>query len=163
MESVHRGDMYFVNIPQELASDGVECYEHMHVVVSRDEVNSLGRIAIVVPLTSPLNKAGAPKNTGVFRDSRIKIPEDQKIWDVDAPHRQSGDSLAKTEQMFCISQVDLTREKRCGTITETAMNSLESGLCFVLNLPPVSRVAAMLAAGPGKALRPPVNLQKDKK
>jgi hypothetical protein len=127
----------------------------MHVVVSRDEINVQGKIVIVVPLTSPENKeTGVPKNLGSFRNHRIRIPADQKIWDGDAPHTQEGDSLAKTEQLFCLTQSHLG--KRCGKLTVTARGSLEAGLCHVLDIPRVGRSGGT----PGKALVPPVVFKK---
>jgi mRNA-degrading endonuclease toxin of MazEF toxin-antitoxin module len=157
-----RGDLYFINVPQESVPDGQECYEHMYVVVSNDDINAEGKMVSVVPLTSPINKDGKPKNVGIYRNARVRIPANQKVWESDAPHRQSGDSLAKTEQVCPMAQSELIRLKKCGHLTEIAMNSLESGLCDVLNIPNVGRAAASLAA-PGKPIRPPVAFPKRSK
>jgi mRNA-degrading endonuclease toxin of MazEF toxin-antitoxin module len=151
-----RGDLYFLDVQQEHRGEREDYGSHMHVVVSRQEINELGRIVIVVPLTSPVGKDGKPKAVGLWRYSRIRIPAESKIWEDNAPHWQEGDSLAKTEQIFCVSQSSLGQ--KCGKLTETALDSLESGLCFVLNLPSLdSGTKAVLK--PGKAIRPPIKSQ----
>src|SRR5258708_21985355 len=161
-----RGDLYYIDIPQEYRGEREDFGAHMHVVVSREEINKLGKVVIVVPLTSPTYKDGHPrqgtrKDEGIWRNSRIRIPDDQKIWDEDAPHKQTGESLAKTEQMFCISQNLLGT--RCGRVTDTALYSIEPGLCHVLNIPAVGRAKASILAGAGKPIQPPVQFAVPKK
>lgn len=148
-----RGDLFFFEVPQEYRGKHEDYGPHMHVVVSREEINNDGKIVVVVPLTSPVSKDGKPKDVGLWRYSRIRIPAKEKIWEPDATHTQNGDSLAKTEQLFCVTQDVLG--KRCGRLTPTALGSLEPGLAFVLEIPVVSSAAAVLA-NPGKPFRPPV-------
>jgi mRNA-degrading endonuclease toxin of MazEF toxin-antitoxin module len=149
-----RGDLHFIEVPQEYRGEHEDFGTHMHVIVSRDDVNNQGKIVIVVPLTSPTSKlSGQQKNIGEYRLSRIRIPEEEKTWDIDAPHKQVGDSLAKTEQLFCITQNHLG--KRCGRISAHAMASLETGLCYVLGLPDFKRAARAVSI-PGKPLLPPL-------
>lgn len=152
-----RGDMYFIDVPQEYRAEHEECFAHMHVVISRNELNGHGRTVIVAPMTSLASSFTGleSKQTGIYRESRIRIPSNQKIWDSDAPHKQDGDSLVKTEQMFCLSQSYLKDLKRCGKLTDIAINSLESGLCYVLNIPIIGRKQAK-AINPGGPIRPPM-------
>ena len=148
-----RGDLYFFEVPQEYRGKHEDYGPHMHVVVSREEINNDGKIVAVVPLTSPIGKDGKPKDVGLWRFSRIRIPSNQKIWESDSPHTQQGDSLAKTEQIFCVTQDVLGT--RCGKLPPDALGSLEPGMAFVLDIPTMSSAAKALG-NPGKAIRPPI-------
>lgn len=158
MNPISRGDLYFLHIPQEYRAEHEECFTHMHVVVSPNEINRIGQIAILVPLTSPENKEGQIKNTGQYQKFRIPIKAAQKHWDVDSPHKQEGDSLAKTEQVFCCCQTRLRELKRCGTLDPIALFSIEAGLQYVLGMPPLGAMQRSIAQR-GQPLRPPVNVR----
>lgn len=144
-------------VPQEMRVGAEECYTHMHLVVSSQKINDDGHIVLVVPLVSPESRAtGDSKQWGPYRKSRIRIPADQKIWDADAPFTQQGDSLAKTEQLFCLSQDHLRGLKRCGCITDDALGAVEAGICDVLDIPAIAKRKPAEIMIAGKPIRPPV-------
>jgi len=152
-----RGEIYYIEVPQEYRSGSELWGAHWHVVMSRNEINSQGHIVMVVPLTSPENKTtGHPKDAGAFRWHRIRIPDDQKVW-IPGKKSSTGDSVALTEQAFCLSQNYLF-DGPCGTVTELALYSIEGGLAHVLDLPKLTRTRSVAAGN--QPLRPPIkNIQ----
>jgi hypothetical protein len=148
-----RGEMYYIEVPQEYRSGSEEWGPHWHVVVSRNEINEQGNVVLVVPLTSMLSKTtGLPKDEGAFRFQRIRIPEDQKRWTA-GKRQNTGDSLALTEQAFCLSQTYLF-DGPCGTVTDDALFSIEAGLTYVFGLPNIGRRQPKPAVA-NQPLRPP--------
>ena len=134
MPAPSRGDIYYIDVPPEFRVEHEEFGPHWHVVVSSDDINHNLRIAVVVPLSSPLNKEGKPKDAGPYRNHRIKVIAGQITW-YSGQKAAAGDSLAKTEQVFCLSRRYLESIPCCGKISDTGMSAIEAGLCHVLKIP----------------------------
>ena len=140
MPAPSRGDIYYIDVPQEYRLGREECGPHWHVVVSSDEINHRLEIAVVIPLSSPENKdTGRPKDLGPYRNHRIRVHATQITW-YQGQKSATGESLAKTEQVFCLSRRHLEGIPCCGKVGDAGMAAIESGLCHVLNIPVPQKV-----------------------
>ena len=126
-----RGDIYHFDIPGSEIRGREFCGPHWWVVVSVSELN--GSVFTAVPLTSPNNSRGEPKDRGDLRYINIRIYPKSKI--PDPAHRGSaiftGESIAQTDQVRCLS-VDRLEGKRFGTLDELGLNAIEAGVLFVI-------------------------------
>lgn len=131
-----RGDIWWVDFPH-FESKGSEQEKKRPaivlspkptdvIVVSTDGMNQAIPTCIVVPLSSVVEKQN--------RHSRILIPETQKVPEP-GTKGCSGESLALTEQMRCVSIERFLDTKRVAKLKTEAIAAVEAGIRFVLGMP----------------------------
>jgi mRNA-degrading endonuclease toxin of MazEF toxin-antitoxin module len=146
-----RGELYELEIP-EGEIEGKEFFGvHAYVVVSVNAISENTRLAVVVPLTSPISKeTGARKDVGDYGRFRRKIPEGSKIRFPNTGTPYSGESIALTEQVRVIS-IERFKKPAFGKLTEGAMAQIELGLAWVQGIPaPATRAPVQPASNRAK-------------
>jgi mRNA-degrading endonuclease toxin of MazEF toxin-antitoxin module len=131
-----RGELYEIEILHG-EHEGHELFGiHAYVVVSVNVIQNNVWTAVVVPLTSPINKeTGQRKDAGDYSRFRKKIPEGakQRVAGVGSPY--SGESIALTEQVRVVDFAKRFHKAAFATLTSGAMAQIELGLAFVLGIP----------------------------
>jgi mRNA-degrading endonuclease toxin of MazEF toxin-antitoxin module len=121
-----RGDIFWADLPNTDSVGSEQRDRRPVLVVSATKLNeALPQVCVIVPLTTNLNKAN--------RNFRIRILEAAKVNEP-GTSGCSGDSIALTEQVRCISR-DRLDEKRIARAKPVAVAAVEAGLKFVLGLP----------------------------
>jgi mRNA-degrading endonuclease toxin of MazEF toxin-antitoxin module len=118
-----KGDIFWADLPASQSTGSEQRGRRPVLVVSIDIINTLP-ICVIVPLSRSLHKAN--------RHHRIKIIESHKIQEP-GTNGCSGDSLALTEQVRCISRSKLDPH-RVARLKPTATAAVEAGLKYVLGI-----------------------------
>lgn len=123
--NVKRGDIFWAELPGEESEGNEQHGRRPCLVMSPNFLNDRFNIAIVVPLSTKIQKAN--------RQHRILIPESQKIGEP-GTHGCPDDSVALCEQVRVISKSRMDNVS-VAHLTPAAVASVEAGLAFVLGIP----------------------------
>ena len=121
--AISRGEIYWVNA-RDLDIKGSEQQKSRpYVIVSRNQVNSLGKNVVGVPFSTKLHKACS---------HRILIPVQHMVPN---PHcgRKLEDSVALTDHIRVLD-IDRLEQPMMGTLSLTAIGGLELGLSFLFHI-----------------------------
>src|SRR5579859_5868325 len=121
--AITQWDIYWVNIRRDQVVGSEQADRRPYVVVSRNLVNSQGRIVVGVPLSSKTEKACA---------HRILIPVTEISRD---PGRTDHitDSVALTDQVRVLA-VERLEIPRLGRLSQTAAGAVELGLAYLFDI-----------------------------
>jgi mRNA-degrading endonuclease toxin of MazEF toxin-antitoxin module len=119
------------------------------VVVSVNAIQASLNLAVVVPLTSPVNKeTNRRKDEGDLARFRKRILESAKQRISGEPRECVGESIALAEQVRVMS-TSRFKNPPFAILSKSAMSDIELGLAFVQGLPPPStRMPLMPPVGP---------------
>lgn len=120
---INRGEIYWVNA-KDLDIQGHEQQKSRpYVIVSRTQVNNLGKNVVGVPLSTQLHKACS---------HRILIPIQHMVPNP-ASTRKLQDSVALTDHIRVLDAGRL-EQPPMGTLSVTAIGGLELGLSFIFQI-----------------------------
>lgn len=128
-----QGDIYWVRA-QDLDIEGSEQKKNRpYVIVSRTEINQLGRNVVGVPLSTVLAKCGGHR-IQIPLVMMIKNPAWPSTWPSGAPRRQLETSVALTDHVRVLDCNRLV-QPRMGSLSETAVVGLELALQWIFESP----------------------------
>jgi mRNA-degrading endonuclease toxin of MazEF toxin-antitoxin module len=120
---IKRGEIYWVNA-RDLDIQGSEQQKSRpYVIVSRSQINQLGKNVVGVPFSTRLHKACS---------HRILIPVQHMVLNP-LCSRRLQDRVALTDHIRVLD-MDRLEQPMMGTLSVTAIGGLELGLSFIFNI-----------------------------
>ena len=120
---INRGEIYWVNAYDLDIRGSEQQKSRPYVIVSRGQINRLGKNVVGVPFSTKLHKACS---------HRILIPVQHMVPNP-ACARKLQDSVALTDHIRVLD-VDRLEQPMMGNLSATAIGGLELGLSFLFNI-----------------------------
>ena len=120
---IKRGEIYWVNAKDLDIVGSEQQKSRPYVIVSRGQINKLGKNVVGVPFSTKLHKACS---------HRILIPLHHMILNP-ASTRPLQTSVALTDHIRVLD-VDRLEQPMMGSLSVTAVGGLELGLSFLFNI-----------------------------
>jgi mRNA interferase MazF len=123
---IDAGDIFWITLPVQMAAQqqagGEQHGRRPCIVMSRRAVNNLGKIVVVVPMTTNLANAGG---------FRVLLPAAEIIRDVGC------NSVIETSVALChqVRAVDKTKfESKMGKLSQNAVLAVQLGLTYLFDI-----------------------------
>jgi mRNA-degrading endonuclease toxin of MazEF toxin-antitoxin module len=120
---IKRGEIYWVKAFDLDIQGSEQQKSRPYVIVSRAQINRLGRNVVGVPLSTKLHKACS---------HRILIPIQHMVQNPLCT-RKLQDSVALTDHIRVLD-IGRLEQPPMGTLSQTAIGGLELGLSFLFNI-----------------------------
>jgi len=120
---VRQGEIYWVKAKDLDIQGSEQKKERPYVIVSKTQINRLGKNVVGVPLTSKLRHACA---------HRIQIPLQHMIPNPTCP-RKLQDSVALTDHLRVLD-VNRLEQPKMGSLSDTAKGGLELALAILFDI-----------------------------
>src|ERR1700722_18012463 len=121
---IKRGEIYWVKARDLDIAGSEKQKSRPYVIVSRSQINNLGKNVVGVPLSTKLHKACS---------HRLLIQVQHMVLNPVCP-RKLQDSVALTDHIRVLD-ADRLEQPLMGTLSNTAIGGLELALSFLLNIP----------------------------